>query len=114
MSVRTNNHSRRKQGRHGNRYIRPADTTVKIRKDVLDKIDLFVDIPRMPLGAKIESLLRMCMTYRKNSVGSNQPLNENLPIQTQLVNTTYFEDTNEPIEQMDDDKFKKLWKELDQ
>ena len=63
--------TRRKQGRKGTRNRPPADTTVKVRREILDEIDLMIQFPRMPLGLKIESMVKELKMYRKNSVGHN-------------------------------------------
>jgi|SRR5215831_1989810 len=84
---------RRRLGRRGNPNQKPADTTVKIKKEVLDDIDLLIQIPRMPLGLKIESMVRELKLLRKNSVGLTK--NQAYQHQEYLINNINSINTNE-------------------
>jgi hypothetical protein len=61
--------SRRHIRRRGSPHIKPLDTSVRIKKDTLEDVDALIPIPTMPLGLKIESIVR---AYRRFKAGDNQ------------------------------------------
>lgn len=94
MFVPTGKRDRRRLGRPQNPNRAPADTAVRIRKTALDEIDRLVNIPRMPLGLKIESLIAEVKNLRKKVIGEYATSN-NLSPNTISVNNVYDNNTIE-------------------
>lgn len=90
---------RRRLGRPRNPNKAPTDTSVRMRKSTIDKLDQAIPYHRMPIDEKIDHLIKEVLSLRKK-VGS-QPYRIDQPIErypTQLEWITGFQESNTKVE----------------
>ena len=99
-------HDRRKAGRPRNVNRPPSNAHIATTKETINELDRLVNFQKMPIGQKLEHLIREIQYNRKNWVGQ---LQISQPNELSVCNNVYNNSTNE----LSVEEYNRVWKEFD-
>lgn len=87
-------HDRRKAGRPRNVNRPPSNAHIATTKETINELDRLVNFQKMPIGQKLEHLIREIQYHRKNLVGQ-QPISQPNGLISHTMNTMNINESSE-------------------